>query len=225
MYSGALAGRSGLGAQVGRRNPRQSAFVAGSTRNRPAEAENSDVRGLSFLFRSDGYRLVLDSNGRVLWRCGGEDILASTSACIAIIDGRIAGRTRHSERLFKNLLTDCLSSREPVQTLLASAANEIPELLVTAQRSSESSELIALTVRALQRALHGIPDLMRLYSLTPTENQIVGMMLQGLSVTAIAEELRNSVLTVRTHIKRAYLKLNVSSKEQLFSTMMKLMVG
>jgi DNA-binding CsgD family transcriptional regulator len=50
------------------------------------------------------------------------------------------------------------------------------------------------------------------------------MMVRGQSVTEIAEQLHKSVLTVRTHVKRAYGKLGVGSKEQLFATVMKLMV-
>jgi DNA-binding CsgD family transcriptional regulator len=81
-----------------------------------------------------------------------------------------------------------------------------------------------LTIRMLARELHEIPDLGRLYGLTRTEQQIVGMMVQGQSVTEIAQQLHKSVLTVRTHVKRMYSKLNVGTKEQLFSTVIKLMV-
>jgi DNA-binding CsgD family transcriptional regulator len=50
------------------------------------------------------------------------------------------------------------------------------------------------------------------------------MMVQGQSVTEISDRLHKSVLTVRTHVKRVYSKLGVGTKEQLFSTVMKLMV-
>jgi DNA-binding CsgD family transcriptional regulator len=43
-------------------------------------------------------------------------------------------------------------------------------------------------------------------------------------VAEIAVELHKSVLTVRTHVKRIYTKLNVGTKEQLFSNVMKLMI-
>ncbi len=223
MYSGALASPSGIGAEVGR-NSRTTQFEPESTRNR--SVSNCDVRGLPFLFPRGGCRLVIDANARILWSSEGENILGRANGCIAVMDGRIVGRTRHSERLLKGLLADCRTADRPTQQLLSRAANELPELLVTARSSSRpESDVIALTFRELAGELDGIPDLTRLYGLTPTEHQITGLMLQGMSVTAIAEELNNSVLTVRTHIKRAYVKLNVSSKEQLFSTIVKLMVG
>jgi DNA-binding NarL/FixJ family response regulator len=49
-------------------------------------------------------------------------------------------------------------------------------------------------------------------------------MFQGQSVTEIAQAVHKSVLTIRTHVKRIYGKLNVGTKEQLFSTVLKLMV-
>jgi DNA-binding CsgD family transcriptional regulator len=84
--------------------------------------------------------------------------------------------------------------------------------------------LILLTIRNLARDLDGIPDLGRLYGLTRTEQQVTRMMIQGQSVTEIGSRLNKSVLTVRTHVKRVYSKLGVGTKEQLFSTVMKLMV-
>jgi DNA-binding CsgD family transcriptional regulator len=69
-----------------------------------------------------------------------------------------------------------------------------------------------------------LPDLSRLFGLTRTEHKIVRMLMQGHSVRGIAAQLGTSVLTVRTHLKRTYAKVNVGTKEQLFSTMLKLML-
>ena len=82
----------------------------------------------------------------------------------------------------------------------------------------------SFTIRRLDRDMRETPDLRRLYGLTKTEQQIVGEMLRGRSVAEIAVELHKSVLTVRTHVKRIYTKLNVGTKEQLFSSVMKLMI-
>jgi DNA-binding NarL/FixJ family response regulator len=151
--------------------------------------------------------------------------LVSDNACIAVVDGKLTGRTRHNDRLLQTLLADSARSDEPVEQLFSRAANELPELFVRARSSTDrDSRVVAMTFRQLVRELTGVPDLTRLYRLTPTEQQITELMLQGLSVAAIAEKLHNSVLTVRTHIKRAYVKLNVGSKEQLFSTIIRLMV-
>lgn len=43
-----------------------------------------------------------------------------------------------------------------------------------------------------------------------------------MSVNEIALRLGKSVMTVRTHVKHAYSKLNITSKEQLFATTLKL---
>jgi DNA-binding CsgD family transcriptional regulator len=183
------------------------------------------VRGLPFLFGNDGCRIVVDSSARVLWASLGGGVLDSPASCLGIVDGRLTGRTRHSDRLLRTLIADVEQSKAPLQQLVSSAANEPAELLVTATNcSSGASNLFAITIRDLHRELSAMPDLTRLYGLTPTEQQITRMMIQGLCVNSIAQQLHNSVLTVRTHIKRAYVKLNVGTKEQLFAMMLKLMV-
>ncbi len=55
------------------------------------------------------------------------------------------------------------------------------------------------------------------YGLTPREIQVVGLYCQGLSRTDIAEKLCITENTARAHIKRAYTKLDIHSKEELFA--------
>jgi len=183
------------------------------------------VRGLPFHFGEGGAQLIVEPGGRILWLSAASTVLAKASACIALEKGELSGRTRHSEILLKKLMGDAQAASGSVEQLLSRAANDVPELFVQARSCSGREDgAIAITIRQLDRKIDDVPDLMRLYGLTPTEQQIVGMMLQGRSVTEIAEELHKSVLTVRTHIKRTYVKLNVGTKEQLFSAVIRLMV-
>ena len=227
MYSEALVRPSRADAEVGRSRGRHSdsnSAIVGASRSTSTES-SSDVRGLPLLFGTDGCRIVVDPSARILWASLGDGVLNSPASCLGIVEGRLAGRTQHSERVLRNLVADALQSNGPLQQLISRAANEAADLLVTATNtSSRTVPMIAITIRDLHRELSAMPDLTRLYGLTPTEQQITRMMLQGLCVTSIAEQLNNSVLTVRTHIKRAYVKLNVGTKEQLFAIMLKLMV-
>lgn len=123
------------------------------------------------------------------------------------------------------LVGEAAQVADPVHQLFAPATGESPELFIEAQkRNSGNSPVITVTIRELGRDMDRLPDLTILFGLTRTEHKIIRMLVQGLSVRRIATELGTSVLTVRTHLKRTYGKVNVGTKEQLFATMLKLMV-
>lgn len=179
----------------------------------------------AFLFGESVAKLVTDESGRVVWTSPGADRVTSDNACIGIENGQLYGRTRCSDSVLRELFSSVRIVDRPVEKLLATSAEEIPQLFVRAEACrSNGAHLTAFTIRRLDRDVRDIPDLHRLYGLTKTEQQIVRQMIQGQSVREIAAEMHKSVLTVRTHVKRIYTKLNVGSKEQLFSRVMKLMV-
>ena len=231
MYSGAIITpeRTGVAEKKARRQQLSAAVPAhGSATVLPApkpRTANVEIRGFPFHFSENGAQLIVEPSGRILWLSAASTVLAEASACIALEKGELSGRTRHTELLLRKLLEDAQAASGPVDQLVSRAANDIPELFLRARTcSGQKDGAIAITIRQLDRKVDDIPDLTRLYGLTPTEQQITAMMLQGRSVTEIAEELHKSVLTVRTHIKRTYVKLNVGTKEQLFSAVIRLMV-
>jgi DNA-binding CsgD family transcriptional regulator len=59
-------------------------------------------------------------------------------------------------------------------------------------------------------------DLTRVFNLTPAEDHVVKLLLGGLSAEQIAERNCLSIDTIRTHVRHAYDKLYVSSREQLW---------
>ena len=178
-----------------------------------------------FLIGGGCAKVVTDEVGNVLWRSAGAALLTSKMRCVTISDGELSGRTRYSDTALRRLLSTAASSADPVEELLSASLSESPQLYVKA-RSCMAGDLrvIAVTLRELDRVLGDIPDLCRLYGLTRAEQEITQKMLQGHSVAEIAAELNKAELTVRTHIKRLYVKLHVRTKEQLFATVLKLMV-
>ena len=58
-------------------------------------------------------------------------------------------------------------------------------------------------------------EIARRFSLTPREEEILGMLLQGRSGPYIAEDLYLSKSTVKTHIRHIYDKIGISSRQQL----------
>jgi DNA-binding CsgD family transcriptional regulator len=186
---------------------------------------NVIVAGLPFEFRESGARAIVAADGRALWLSPAAQRIVETSRTISLVEGKLAGRTRHVEELIRSMISEAIQRCATVDQLVSTASGEPPELFLKAQnRSRNGHPVVAITIRELARDMEGLPDLTRLFRLTRTEDKIVRMLLQGHSVRGIAAKLGTSVLTVRTHLKRTYSKVNVGTKEQLFSTILKLMV-
>ena len=186
---------------------------------------NVAVAGLPFEFRQSGARAIIAADGRILWLSPTARELLETSATISLTEGKLTGRTRHSEQLLRSMILEVQQGARSVDILVAAGSVETPEFFVHAEnRSGGANLVIAVTIRQLGREMDRLPDLTRLFGLTPTEHRIVRLLMQGKSVRAIAAQLGTSVLTVRTHLKRTYAKVDVGTKEQLFSTLLKLMI-
>ncbi|WP_292106882.1 helix-turn-helix transcriptional regulator [Brevundimonas sp.] len=63
------------------------------------------------------------------------------------------------------------------------------------------------------------------FDITRSEAAIVKRLIGGQTPLAVAEALNVSIETVRTHIRRIYNKLGVSSREQLFATIALFRIG
>jgi DNA-binding CsgD family transcriptional regulator len=78
---------------------------------------------------------------------------------------------------------------------------------VLAQRGQ--AELIATGARPRQTALTGVE------ALTPSERRVARLAADGLSTPQIAQRLFVTVNTVESHLRHAYLKLDIHSRKQL----------
>jgi DNA-binding CsgD family transcriptional regulator len=59
--------------------------------------------------------------------------------------------------------------------------------------------------------------LQALFALTPSEAQIVVDLMQGLAPQTIAQNRRNSIHTIRAHIRQCHQKIGVNNREELLS--------
>jgi DNA-binding CsgD family transcriptional regulator len=77
--------------------------------------------------------------------------------------------------------------------------------------------LIGCAVMAQDEGARDISVRLSQYGLTDTERKIVSMLAGGATAMEIASSRGSSLLTVRTHIKRAYEKMEVNSREKMFA--------
>jgi DNA-binding CsgD family transcriptional regulator len=187
----------------------------------------SVISGLEFLLASSGARIVTNRDHRVVWASSNAAALASGNSCIDLANGELAGRTRHSDAILREMFVEAeRAAPGAVELLIRREPSSSPELFLRAQIYLAAGIPYAVfTIRNVAGELQEIPDLRRLYGLTRSEQTVIAMMMQGKSVTEVADGLHKSVLTIRSHLKRVYGKLNVRSREQLFSALMKLMVN
>ncbi|EDX81340.1 transcriptional regulator, LuxR family protein [Brevundimonas sp. BAL3] len=56
-----------------------------------------------------------------------------------------------------------------------------------------------------------------IFGLTPSEDRLIKLLVGGANIKTLSEDLGISVETARTHVRRSYLKIGVSNREQLFA--------
>ena len=80
---------------------------------------------------------------------------------------------------------------------------------------------VALALRDLNSPVQiECADLEAMFGVTPGERQVIVQLLKGHSSREIAEQFGKSILTVRTHVKRAYGKIGVKTRGQLFARLL-----
>lgn len=111
-----------------------------------------------------------------------------------------------SSEFSENLIR--LLSSEPQVSFLTKDCNKT-DVLQAVYRISQGEQVICDTVRDALRGRFGHDNV--LVQLTPTENEILSLIAQGLTAKAIAEKRHSSVHTIVTHKKNIFRKIGVST--------------
>ena len=111
-----------------------------------------------------------------------------------------------SSEFSENLIR--LLSSEPQVSFLTKDCSKT-DILQAVYRISQGEQVICDTVRDALRSGFGHEN--ALVQLTPTENEILSLIAQGLTAKAIAEKRHSSVHTIVTHKKNIFRKIGVST--------------
>jgi DNA-binding CsgD family transcriptional regulator len=85
------------------------------------------------------------------------------------------------------------------------------------EMTAHDTMLIGCTIMRSSQAVQDLTANLAQYGLTKTERKVVAMLAQGSTASEISRLNGGSLLTVRTHIKRIYAKMNVNSREKMFA--------
>ena len=140
------------------------------------------------------------------------------SGTLALRDGVLAARDR---RAGSELAARVASAARDIHCIVIRGDGGSAVLVETLALGDESGGPVALTLRDLAGPVSiGCADLEPIFGVTPGENQVVVRLLQGYSSRDIAEQFGKSTLTIRTHVKRAYGKIGVKTRGQLFARLL-----
>ena len=161
--------------------------------------------------------VVLSRDLAALWSSRAVQETLSPDGPVMLRDGYLAGSTRAHQNQLAALI-DRASVGSAAADLFDHAEPE--RRLIVSMRPLDAAMIrFGASVRRERREIV-LPDLTGGFGLTNAEQLIVRRLMQGWSATDVADDLGAALLTVRTHIKRAYAKLGVHSKEQLFAKLL-----
>jgi DNA-binding CsgD family transcriptional regulator len=165
--------------------------------------------------RDERARILVDGNLTAHWVNSSAEALMNNGSSVIHRNGRILPRDRRVEGELRTFVKRATSE---VSAQCISDRGTGEQVVVTATRlSSPWEHLVGMT---LQRANNDfsvrLADLQQALGLTRTEARVAYQLFCGNTAEETAEHLRISLDTVRTHIKRAYAKMGVSSREHFF---------
>ena len=160
-------------------------------------------------------RVLVDDALRVLWMSSSAEQIVSGPNSLLIRNGHIRTRENRFDHRLRELINGA-SSQTSACCLHDAKTGE--HLVLTAVRlSPPSDDMVGLTLlRASDDFPFDLADLHSAFGFTQTEARVACCLMGGHTAGETAEDLGVSLETVRTHIKRAYAKLGVSSREGFF---------
>ncbi|WP_425982666.1 helix-turn-helix transcriptional regulator [Brevundimonas sp. TWP1-2-1b1] len=159
-------------------------------------------------------RMLLSRSGRIGWANDAAFRMLRDAGVFRVVDD--------------HLVSDSGATAAALARLLQEAAPGAATYAVTAMDADRQwllrcQQLIPGDDDSIGFAAHRMADricyeaMLQIHHLTPSEKQIVTMMLAGMETGRIAQKQDISIETLRTHIKHAYRKLDVTSRGELFA--------
>jgi DNA-binding CsgD family transcriptional regulator len=159
-------------------------------------------------------RLIVGRDLIVLKANAQAERLLDGNGPFSIRDGVIAAKDRRTAGEVANLVA---GAGETSRFTVIGAA-----ILVEAAALGEADRgPVGLALRDLNAPVEiECAELEPVFGVTPGEHQVIVQLLNGYSSREIAEKFGKSILTVRTHVKRAYGKIGVKTRGQLFARLL-----
>ncbi|VXA94828.1 response regulator transcription factor [Brevundimonas sp. G8] len=159
-------------------------------------------------------RMLLSRSGRIGWANDAAFRMLRDAGVFRVVDDHLVSDSSVTAAALARLLQDAV---------LDAAIYAVTAMDADRQWLLRCQQLIAGDDDSIGFAAHRMADrvsyeaMLQIHHLTPSEKHIVTMMLAGMETGRIAQKQDISIETLRTHIKHAYRKLDVTSRGELFA--------
>jgi DNA-binding CsgD family transcriptional regulator len=145
-------------------------------------------------------------------------VLLDANGVLSMREGILAPRDRRCAAE----LASIMGFAGPIMRMGMVGAGGGDMLLIDAQAlTGEPDGVVALALRDPGGQVEiECADLEPMFGVTPGERQVIVQLVKGYSSREIADQFGKSILTVRTHVKRAYGKIGVKTRGQLFAKLL-----
>jgi DNA-binding CsgD family transcriptional regulator len=171
-----------------------------------------------WLARDPSARLVVARDLSVLMiNLKATELLAGAGGLV-LREGALTARDRRLATDLANMISQATATPSNRVLLGADGASVLAAAVAL---DADRAGPVGLSLRDLTAPIHiECAELESMFGVTPGEQQVVVQLLQGRSSREIAEATGKSVLTIRTHVKRAYGKIGVKTRGQLFARLL-----
>jgi DNA-binding CsgD family transcriptional regulator len=144
--------------------------------------------------------------------------LIGEHSALNLRDGVLTARDRKAASDLAIIVSEATSE---IRARVVGAIGAAAVLAEAFALGADDEDPVALALRDLRASVKiDCADLEPVFGVTPGEHQMIVQLLKGYSSREIAEQFGKSILTVRTHVKRAYGKIGVKTRGQLFARLL-----
>lgn len=183
-------------------------------RRRPGTADDVEERCnralAAWIDHETRARLLVTRALDVVWMNEAARALQDDGDLFGVEGGRLTTRSRALPRLMSQARAD------EARCLAASGALGRTWVMWAREVAAAPNCLIGLTMQCVGEAVR-FQALIETHLLSPSEGRIVEMLLSGHETGRIAQIMDVSLETVRSHLKRAYQKMGVRSRGEMFA--------
>lgn len=181
------------------------------------------AKGLHAWLEVDGARMLTDRKGRLVWLNEAARTLLNENGCVGLAAGVLTSVGDQVRPRFPDVLADI---GDETQAFVAFDGAGEPRLVITGRAiRSDSGVMCGLNLRAAHEGPSLSGALLRqAFGLTAAEQTIVLAMMAGRKSESIARHGNQSMETVRTHIRHIYAKMQINSREAMFSRLSRYLV-
>lgn len=163
-------------------------------------------------------RLIIGPDQALHWANNAAQAFLAAQRAVGIAQGKLVFSHEANRTSFRALIAKAATG--PAAAILDCDAPLGRIVATAAVLPMDGAALLGVTLRTPRAATIQTTLLQSAFGLTKTECEVIGLLLQGLMAEEAARRMRITVVTTRTHIRNLYTKLNVSSREALFSRLL-----